>query len=310
MADRPVRVLVTQRIHPAADALLDHPRLEVDRRSGSAPIARDELLRRVRGRDALLCMPTDRVDEAVMAAGPLRLVASHSVGLDHVDLDAARRLGVAVTHTPGVLTEATADLAMALVLAVARRVVEGDAFLRAGRFEGWRPDLLVGRDLHGATMGIVGLGRIGRAVARRAEAFGMTVIHCSRRSGLPLDELMARSDVISLHCPLTPETHHLVDRTALAHCTRRPILVNTARGPVVDEDALVEALEAGRLAGAGLDVHEREPAVHPALVGRSDVVLLPHLGSATDRTRRRMGELAVGAVLALAEGRPLPHRVA
>lgn len=305
-----MRVLVTQEIDPRGVSLLREGGLDLDLRSDPRPIAHDALVERVRGCAGLVAMPTDPVDEQVLSTPGLRVVACHSVGVDHVDLHAARRHGVVVTHTPGVLTEATADLAMALILATARRLGEGERLLRRGEFHGWRPTMLRGLDLDGATLGIVGYGRIGQAVARRAEAFGMRVLWSRSSSGASIDQLLAESDVLSLHCPLTPATRGLVDARALAAMKPGAILVNTARGPVVDEDALADALEAGHLAGAGLDVHAAEPAVHPRLLHREDVVLLPHLGSATWKTRRAMAEKAAANCVAVLRGAEPADRVA
>jgi len=304
-----MRVLVTQEIDTSGLAILEEAGLEVELRVGPAPIERSELLRRVSGCAGLMPMPTDRVDAAVLEAGPLRVVANHAVGVDNVDLDAARRLGVVVTNTPGVLTDATADLAMALILATARRLVEADRLVRSGGFLGWRPTMLRGMDLRGARLGIVGFGRIGRAVAARAEAFGMEVVFADPEGGIPFSELIATSDVVSLHCPLTPETHHLIDGEVLRAMKPSAILVNTARGPVVDEAALATALAGGWIAGAGLDVLENEPRVHPDLVGLENVVLLPHIGSATHATRRAMAETAARNLAAALRGEVPPNPV-
>ena len=282
------------------------------------PPTREELLRDAAGAVAMLSTLTDRVDAAVLdAAGPaLRLVANVAVGYDNVDVAAARTRGVVVTNTPGVLDGATADLTLGLVLAAARRIVEGDRFLRTGTPWVWGPRMLVGLDLSaGATLGIVGYGRIGRAVARRARAFDLRVLATPTRSDLTaaerdavefreLPDLLAESDVVTLHVPLTPQTHHLVDDAALARLRPTALLVNTARGPIVDTDALVRALTEGRLGGAALDVFEDEPHVDPRLLALPQVVLTPHLGSAGDRTRSAMGDLAVRNVAAVLAGRP------
>lgn len=280
------------------------------------PLAGAELAAFVGEAEACVCLLADRVSvEVFTACRRLRVVASYAVGVNNVDLAAARAAGVVVTNTPDVLTEATADLTWSLLLAVARRVVEGDRLVREGRFTGWRPDLLLGTGLQGKTLGVVGLGRIGRAVARRAVAFGMRVLAWSRRPPADplaiscemagsLDELLSRADVLTLHCPLTPDTRGLLDARRLGLLPTGAIVVNTSRGEVVDEAALVAALDAGHLGGAGLDVYEREPIVHPGLLGRSDVVLLPHLGSATLETRAAMADLAVDNVLAVLAGRP------
>lgn len=269
--------------------------------------------------EAVVTLLADPMTDGVMAACPsLRVVANCAVGYDNIDLDAARRHGLWVTNTPDVLTEATADLAWALILAVTRRVVEGDAMIRAGAFHGWRPDLLLGSGLQGKTLGIIGYGRIGRSVARRAAAFGMEVAYADSTEWLepgvsarrlPLEELLAASHVVSVHCPLTPETHHLLGSRNLRLLPRGAFVVNTARGPVVDEKALVEALDSGHLGGAGLDVYEEEPDVHPGLLGRTNVVLLPHVGSATLETRAAMAGLAIENAVAVLDGREPPTPV-
>jgi glyoxylate reductase len=286
-----------------------------------SPLGGAELATFIGTADAVITLLRDRVDAAVFERCPrLRVVANVAVGHNNIDLEAARAAGVWVTNTPDVLTEATADLTWALLLAVARRVVEGDAMVRAGRFDGWKLDLLLGMGLQGKTLGIVGLGRIGRAVARRASGFGMHVCAHSPRTVVPrdlgsvemvtdLDELLRRSQVLSLHCPLKPATRHLLDERRLRLLPAGAIVLNTSRGEVVDEAALARVLAAGHLAGAGLDVYEHEPAVHPELLVRTDVVLLPHLGSATRETRAAMAELAVDNVLAVLAGTEPPTPV-
>lgn len=268
--------------------------------------------------DALLPLLSVRIDEVLLAAAPrLRIVANYAAGYDNVDVPACTRRGVLVTNTPGVLTEATADLTLGLMLAAARRFHEGEALVRSGAWRGWAPDQLVGLELDGATLGIVGLGRIGRAVAARARAFGMRILYAQRRPAadagdaehVPLDALLERSDVVSLHCPLTSETRHLISARELERMKPMAVLVNTARGPIVDEAALAEGLRAGRPWAAGLDVFEDEPRVHPALLGLPNVVLLPHLGSATVRTRARMAETAARSIADFFAGRPVEHPV-
>jgi glyoxylate reductase len=274
------------------------------------PPTRDEILRGARDGRALVTLLSDRVDAALLDALPdLRGVANLAVGYDNVDLDACRERGVWVTNTPDVLTEATADLAFTLLLCVARRVREGERLLRAGEYVHWAPDMLLGADLADKTLGIFGFGRIGRAVARRAEAFGMRVLVSSRSRGVAKEELLERSDFVSIHAPLDASTRHAFDRAAFARMRRHAILVNTSRGPIVDEAALVEALESRTIAGAGLDVYEHEPLVHPGLFGRDDVVLLPHVGSATRETRARMAERALLNARAIALGERPPHVV-
>jgi glyoxylate reductase len=311
-----MNVFVTRPIPEAGMAILRAAGLEIHLRPEESPIPRDELLAGVAHADALLCMLTDRVDAAVLDAGPLRVVSNVAVGVDNIDLEAARARGVPVTNTPGALTDATADMAMALLLAVARRVPEGDAMVRRGAFNGWGPMVMLGADLAGATLGIVGPGRIGSAVARRAQAFGMEVIvsdlqdHPELGPAVPIDELLQRADFVSLHCPLTPATRHLLDARRIALMKPSAFLINTARGPVVDEAALVQALRGGALAGAALDVYEQEPTVHPGLLALPNVVLAPHSASATHRTRDAMARMAASDLVAVLEGRAPAHRVA
>ncbi len=303
------RILITQPIDDSGSARLEAAGFSLDVWPGPEPMPYEILLERVVGCVGLLSMLTDRIDAAVLDAGPVQIVAQHAVGINNIDLDALRQRGVGLAHTPGVLTDATADLAMALLLSAGRRIVESDRFVRTGEWKGWAPTLMRGLDLNGSVLGIVGMGRIGEAVARRAEAFGMTVVHHNRSSGIPLDVLLETSDVVSLHCPLTPSTRHLIDQAAFRRMKSTAILINTARGPVVDEVALVEALETGEIAGAGLDVFEEEPAVHPGLLTNDRVVLLPHIGSATLNTRRVMAEMCADNLIAGLQGMPLPNGV-
>ena len=269
-----------------------------------------ELRERAARADGLLSMLTDRIDAALLDACPrLRAVANMAVGTDNIDLEAAAERGVAVGNTPGVLTDATADLTLALLLAVVRRLPEGHARVREGRWGPWQPAEDLGRDLAGATLGIVGWGRIGQAVGRRAEAFGMRVIHSSRSSGVALTELLERSDAVSVHTPLTLATRHLIDAGALARMRPTAYLINTSRGGVVDQGALREALIAGRIAGAGLDVTEPEPLPRDdPLLDAPNLLVVPHIGSATTGTRARMAAMAVDNLLAALDGRPMPHR--
>jgi glyoxylate reductase len=269
------------------------------------------LVERTRRADALLCTLSDAIDAAFLDACPdLAVIATCAVGTDNIDLAAAQAHGIPVGNTPGVLTDATADLAFALLLAAARRLVEGSDVVRNGVWGPWEPTWMLGHDIVGATLGIVGAGRIGEAVARRAGGFGMEVLTMTSRGGTPLAELLARSDFVSLHVPLTPRTRHLIDADALARMKPTAILVNTARGPVVDTSALVDALHAGTIAGAALDVTDPEPLPpdHP-LLAAPNVLVVPHVGSATPRTRARMTELSVDNVLAGLAGAPLPHPV-
>jgi glyoxylate reductase len=272
-------------------------------------LSSEELHEAIAGADAVVTMLHDRVDDDLLrAAGErLRVVANVAVGYDNVDLEAARRHGVIVTNTPGVLTDATADLAIALLLAVTRRLGEGERRIRSGEPWAWSIDFMLGRGLRGKTLGIVGYGAIGRATAARARAFGIEVVYTKRSGGpdpgrVETGELLERSHFVSLHCPLTPQTRHLIDAGALARMRDDAYLVNTARGAIVDEAALATALRGGTIAGAALDVFEREPDVHPDLVGLENAVLVPHLGSATRETRAAMAELAVTNALAVLAG--------
>ena len=286
---------------------------DVDVHDSVWPPTRDELLARVAGKDGLMLMLTDRADDELLdaAGSQLRIVADYSVGIDNIDVKACLRRGVVVSNTPDVLTETTAELTIAIVLALLRRVAEGDRLIRRGERWIWAPNLMLGRGLPGLTLGLVGHGRIGKAVERLARAHCMDVVHSTRTSGVPLDDLLAAADVVSLHLPLTEETRHLIDAAALAQMKPTAVLVNVSRGPIVDEEALVEALREGRIAGAALDVFEREPKVHPGLPELENVVLVPHLGSATQETREAMGMLCVEALrTVLLEGRTPPNAVA
>jgi len=320
------RLLVTQRLFddtvPTAFA---GSSVQVDVRDADLPLAAGELATRLAGYHGVVCQLTDRMDESVLEANPqLEVIANVAVGVDNIDLQAARRLGITVTNTPDVLTETTADLALALMLAVARRLPEADDFVRSGTWTSWKlSPSLMGVDLYGRTLGLFGMGRIGRAVARRAvHGFGMRLIYTSR-SPLPpelerelaatrveLDELLSAADVVSLHAALTPETRHVLGAAQFAAMKPSSILVNTARGALVDEAALADALESRQVWGAGLDVFEDEPRVHPRLLAvRERLVLAPHVGSATLDTRRRMADMAARDARAVLEGRAPAHPV-
>jgi glyoxylate reductase len=316
------RVVVTGRIPQVAlDALRrDHQVWAWDH---TEQISRAELLVRVQGADAIVSLLTERIDGEVLAAAgeQLRVVANVAVGYNNVDVAACRERGVIVTNTPDVLTEATADIAMALILMVTRRLGEGERIIRRREPWQWGMSYLLGSGLQGKTLGIIGLGGIGAATARRARAFGMRIVYSSRSAGAPgvvqeletarveLDELLTEADVVSVHCPYNDATHHLIGAEQLSRMKDTSYLVNTARGPILDEAALVTALASGTIAGAGLDVFEREPAVHEGLLDLDNVVLLPHLGSATVETRAAMASLAADNALAVLRGQHPPTPV-
>ena len=313
------RVVVTGRVPDAAIEKLRAAH-EVEMWPDPEPIGREELLRRVAGADAVVSLLTERIDaELLDAAGPqLKVVANVAVGYDNIDVPACSERDVVATNTPGVLTDATADIAFGLILMATRRLGEGERLIRSGQDWKWGMFFLLGSSLQGKTLGVVGMGGIGQATARRARAFGMEIVYQSRSEidagiaaelgarRVELDELLSVSDVVSLHCPYGPATHHLIGAKQLAAMKDSAYLVNTARGPIVDEAALASALREGRIAGAGLDVYEHEPRVHPELRELDNVVLLPHLGSATVETRTAMAVLAAENVLAVLGGQRPP----
>jgi glyoxylate reductase len=307
-------ILVTRKLPSSVLAKLEAA-ADVDLYTGEAAIPPNELSARVVGKDALVCLLTDAIDQTVINAAPtLKAIANVAVGYNNIDVAYARSRGIVVTNTPDVLTESVADFTWALILAITRRLSEGERMVRRGEWKGWALDLLLGTELRGKQLGLVGVGRIGRAVAARASAFGMHVAYTSRSaavgitSGLaesmPLDRLLTTSDIVSLHVPLTPETEHLIDKRALTRMKRSAYLINTARGPVVDEASLAWALRHHLLAGAALDVYEHEPAVYSDLLSLENVLLVPHLASGTTETRTAMADLAVDNVLAVLAGRP------
>jgi glyoxylate reductase len=313
------RVVVTGRV---PDAALEKLRTEheVDAWAGPESIGREELLRRVAGADAVVSLLTERIDSELLdAAGPqLKVVANVAVGYDNIDVPACTERGIVATNTPGVLTEATADIALGLILSATRRLGEGERLIRSGQAWKWGMFFLLGSSLQGKTLGVVGMGGIGQATARRAKAFGMEIVYQSRSEIDPgiaaelgarrveLDELLAISDIVSLHCPYGPATHHLIGAEQLAAMKDTAYLINTARGPIVDEAALASALREGQIAGAGLDVFENEPSVHPGLLELENVVLVPHLGSATVETRTAMAMLAADNALSVLSGERPP----
>ncbi|MFA5885219.1 MAG: D-glycerate dehydrogenase [Acidimicrobiia bacterium] len=311
------RVLVTRRLPDGGLDPLAAAGHEIVQRADDTPFTKDELCAAVADVDAVLCLLTDRIDADVLDAGGarLRVVANVAVGYDNVDVTAAHARGIAVTNTPGVLDETTADLAFLLILGAARLASDAERDLRDGTWDGWEITEYLGVDVHGATLRVVGFGRIGQAVARRAGGFAMEVLHHTRHdTGLPgwtddLDGLLVTSDFVSLHTPLTDATRHLIDARRLALMKPTAVLVNTARGPVVDEAALADALHAGRLFAAGIDVYEREPEVHPRLLTAPRAMLLPHLGSASVATRTRMAHLACTGAIAVLAGDTPPNLV-
>jgi glyoxylate reductase len=295
---------------------------EVEIHEGDRPLTPQEIMDRLPGKMGLLSMAIDPITSEVLQAGPdLKIVANYAVGYNNIDLAAATRRKIAVTNTPEVLTDTTADLTFALILGVARRVAEGDRWVRAGKWMGWKPDWMLGTDVHGKTLGVIGLGRIGLAVAKRAVAFNMKILYFDPRSidsatldslgakFRPLPDLLRESDFVTLHVPLTAQTTHLIGRQELQGMKRTAFLINASRGPVVDERALVEALRKGEIAGAGLDVFEEEPKVSPALMEMENVLLLPHIGSATVETREKMAQVAVKNIIAVIRGEIPPSIV-
>jgi glyoxylate reductase len=288
------------------------------------PLDKAALQKAVAQADVLVPTVTDNIDAEVIAAAgkQLKMIANFGAGVNHIDVAAAQEKGIAVTNTPGVLTEDTADLAMALILSVPRRLFEGEKILRSGEWTGWTPTFLMGRRIQGKRLGIIGMGRIGTAIARRAKAFNMAV-HYHKRTRLPaeverdleatywsdLDEMLSRMDFVSVNCPLTDDTHHLLDRTRLKKLQPHAVIVNTARGEIIDEEALADLIEVGRIAGAGLDVFEQEPEINPKLLELDNVVLLPHMGSATVEARMAMGEKVLINIRAFVDGHRPPDRV-
>ncbi|MEK6620700.1 MAG: D-glycerate dehydrogenase [Chloroflexota bacterium] len=311
------RIVVIRPVAEEALAML-RPRAEVVVAPGEPPVpTKEEVRALVRDADIVYTLAANPLDgEAIRGAAKLRMIATMSTGYDNIDVAAARERGIPVTYAPGILDETTADAAFGLLIAAARRFGEAERFLRAGKYRGWTPFMFLGLDIHHATLGIVGMGRVGRQVARRAKGFEMRIIYHDARRDEPaerelgaewlgFEELLPQADIVSVHTPLLPETRHLIDAAALRKMKRTAILINTSRGPVVDERALAEALRDGVIAGAGLDVYEREPQVEPLLLELENVVLLPHIASASERTRTRMAVRAAENILAFMDGRPL-----
>lgn len=318
---RKPKVFLTRELPPQAMERL-RSETELEMNPEDRVLTKQELIEGVKGKDALLCQLTDQVDKEVLSANPdLKIVTNYAVGYNNIDIEAATAMGVPVSNTPGVLTETSADLAFALLMAGARRVVEGDKYLRTGAWTGWGPLQFLGMDIHGAVLGVIGLGRIGTAMAKRGKGFGMKVKYWNRtrlseaeesRLGLEylsVDELLKVSDFVSLHVAYTDETHHLIGERELKMMKSSALLINTARGAVVDEAALVNALEAGEIWGAALDVYEEEPRVHPKLLEMSNVVLLPHIASASNATRTKMAMITIDTILAVWNGTETPYLI-
>lgn len=314
-------VLVTRRLpQPALDMLEEYCTVTLNPHDRA--LTRSELMNEVKGKQGLLCLLTDTVDAELMDAGSeLEIIANYAVGFDNIDLDAATRRKIPVTNTPGVLTDTTADLAWALILAAARRIAEADKFTREGKFKEWGPMLILGRDVHGATLGIIGLGRIGSAVARRAMGFDMQVLYADATRAeeklerelkvtfVTKEELLRQADFVTVHVPLSDQTKHFIGKDELRMMKKTAFLINTSRGPVIDERALVDALKREEIAGAGLDVYESEPELAPGLADLENVVLLPHIGSASVETRTKMALIAAENLLAVLQGKRPPNIV-
>ena len=309
------KILVSRGLPTAARDLIPSD-IDVDYNGFERGLPKQELVSRLKGRQGLICQIVDTVDDDVLSCTGLRVIANVAVGYNNIDIAAARRRGIVVTNTPDVLTETTADFAWALLMAAARRVVEADSFVRSGQWKTWDYNLLLGADVYGKTLGVLGFGRIGRAVARRARGFDMRILYHDAvrvepgvESELgaiftPMTDVLARSDFVSLHTPLLPETRHLINEQALRTMKKSAILINAARGPIMDENALVRALTEGWIAGAGLDVFEREPKIHAGLLPLKNVVVAPHIASASSQTRVAMATLAVRNCLAVLNGQP------
>lgn len=323
MASRDHIVILTRKLPDSVETRM-RELFNAELNSTDIPLTREELKQAVSRAHVLVPTVTDRIDEEIIAAaGPqLKLIASFGTGVDHIDLKAARRAGIIVTNTPGVLTEDTADVVMSLILSVPRRLAEGNALVRSGKWTGWAPTGMLGHRINGKRLGIIGLGRIGQAVARRARGFGMSIHYHNRHPVHPeieqeleatywqdIDQMISRMDIISINCPYTPETHHLLSRDRLSKMPQHSYLVNAARGGVVDEEALTELLAQGQIAGAGLDVYENEPQIPDALLTLPNVVLLPHIGSATIEGRINMGDKVIINIRTYIDGHSPPDRV-
>ncbi len=315
-----MKVFLTRKIPEDGIKILKNAGLEIEIFPHNRIPKKEEIIAGVRDADALISLLTDKIDREIIDSAPkLKVIGNYAVGYNNINVEYAKKKGIIVTNTPGVLTDATADLTFALILAAARRVVEGDKFMRQGKFNGWAPMLMLGKDVWGATIGIIGAGRIGQAVARRAKGFNMRILYYSRTrkeemDGLgakfvSLEELLRESNIITLHVPLTSDTRHLIDYKEFELMKEGAILINTARGEVVNEEAMLKALKSGKLFAAGLDVFYNEPNVNPELFKMDNVVLTPHIGSATERTRRKMAEMVCSDVVRVLRGEGPVNRV-
>jgi len=315
------RVYVSRPIPEPGLEVLRKASCDVEVKPTDELVLKEELLEKVKGKDALLCLLTEKIDKDIIEAGnKLKIIANYAVGYDNVDVETATKSGIWVSNTPGVLTDTTADMAWALMFSVARRIVEADKFTRAGKFKGWSATMLLGGDVYGKTLGIVGVGRIGAAVAKRAVGFDMRILYTDVRPNAELeretgakrvdmDTLLKESDFVSVHVPLMPETRHLISTRSLKMMKPTAYLINTSRGPVINEEALAEALRNKVIAGAGLDVYEKEPEIHPGLMGLDNVVLAPHIASGTIETRGKMATMAAENVVAALSGKTPPNAV-
>ncbi|MBC7128809.1 MAG: D-glycerate dehydrogenase [Thermoplasmatales archaeon] len=311
------KIFITRRLPDEGMELLKGHEIEIY--EGDTPPSKEEIIEGVRGKDALICLLTDKIDAEVMENGKnLKVIANYAVGIDNIDIAEATKRGIFVTNTPGVLTETVADLAWALMMAIARRIVEGDEFMRQKKFKGWAPMLLLGRDIYGKTLGVIGLGRIGKAFARRASGFSMKILYYSRKRDeefeketganfVSLKELLEESDFVSLHLPLTKETYHIIGEKELKMMKKTAYLINTSRGKCIDEKALIKALKEGWIGGAALDVYENEPEVSDEILSLKNVVLAPHVGSASYETRSRMAIMVAENVLSALNGKIPPQ---
>ncbi len=316
-----MKVFLTRKIPEDGIRILKEANLDIKIFPEDRIPTKEEIIEGAKDADALISLLTDKIDAEIMDAAPnLKVIGNYAVGYNNIDVEYAKKKGIVVTNTPGVLTDATADLAFALILAAARRVVEGDKFMRDGKFKGWAPMLLLGKDVWGATLGIIGAGRIGQALGIRAKGFNMKILYYSRKRKeefematrakyVELDELLRESDIISIHVPLTEDTWHLIDKREFEIMKDGAILINTSRGEVVNEEAMIEALKSGKLFAAGLDVYYNEPNVNPELYKLKNVVLTPHIGSATESTRRKMAEMVCSDVVRVLKGEEPINRV-